>query len=487
MVYDVLIIGAGVIGSAIARGLSRYELSVALVEKENDVSCGASKANSGIVHGGYNATPGTLKARFNKAGSQMFSALNGDLHFGYRQCGSLVVAFDQEDVDTLHKLVEKGTQNGVTDLELLSGDQVRSLEPNLSDQVVGGLLCQTAGVTSPYEFTIALAENAIANGVDLFINAEVESMGLNNQGGFDIKTSLGQLHSRLVINAAGAYSDQIAAMVGANNFKICPRKGQYLLYDKSQGARVSRVVFQTPTDKGKGVLVTQTYHGNLMLGPDATEVNERYDTSTDEESLRYILSMAKKTLPEVNNAFVLTSFSGVRATSDRKDFIVEESPIKGFFNVAGIDSPGLTSSPAIAEYVVTLLRDSGLPLQEKPDWKPSRRAIILPKNDTFAGSTQAEDPTDHVICRCEQVTEAEIVDALHRGIPLSSTDSIKRRTRAGMGRCQGSYCRPKVREIIARETGLQDAEITVRTEKSSLMAERLKRQVLTQLDKEPSQ
>lgn len=480
MIYDIAIIGAGVVGSAIARELSKFELSTVLIEKENDVSCGASKANSGIVHGGYDAEPGTLKARFNVAGNKMFKQLNEELNFGFNQTGSLVLSFSEEEDEKLKMLLERGKINGLDHLEILSKEEVLALEPNLSSEVRSALLCKASGVTSPYELTIALAENAIANGTTLRLMHEVQDITRDSTS-FTIHTSQGMIQSKWIVNAAGVFSDKIADMIGAKTFSITPRKGEYVLLNKIQGKLVDRVIFQAPTSAGKGILVTKTYHGNLMLGPNAQEIQVRNDNDTNTDILKNIVDTARKSLPDFNMKHVLTSFSGIRATSNTKDFVIEASPIQGFINVGGIDSPGLTSAPAIAQYVVDILEDEGLELLENTQFDPQRKSIIIKKDNAFKGDTDHPDPSQHIICRCEQVTEAEIVDAISRGIPINSLDAIKRRTRAGMGPCQGQFCGPRVKAIIVRETDLRENEVLLRGKGSSILPTRPNRADLKEL------
>ncbi len=480
MIYDIAIIGAGVVGSAIARELSKYKLDTILIEKENDVSCGASKANSGIVHGGYDAEPGTLKAKLNVEGNKMFDSLNKELNFGFLQTGSMVLSFSESDDEKLEMLMERGIENGLDHLKLLSREDVLELEPNLAQNIRGALLCEASGVTSPYELTIALAENAVANGVTLKLMHEVTSINKNNDY-FSIHTSKDIINSKWIINAAGVFSDVIADMVDAKTFSITPRKGEYVLLNKAQGKLVNRVIFQAPTDAGKGILVTRTYHGNLMLGPNAQEIQVRNDNDTNEEILQYIVKTARKTLPDFNMKQVLTSFSGIRATSNTKDFIIEPSPVKSFINVGGIDSPGLTSAPAIAKYVADILVSEGLTLVNDETFNPIRKAIIQPKTDEFEGRIDDSDPDKNIICRCESVTETEIIDAIHRGIYINSLDAIKRRTRAGMGPCQGQFCGPRVKQIISNETSLSSNDILHRGKGSSILPTRPNRNTLKSL------
>lgn len=480
-VSDVIIIGAGVVGCAIARELSKYQLDVLLLEKENDVSMGASKANSGIVHGGYDAKHGTQKGYFSRKGNRMFKQLNDELNFGYLECGSLVVAFDEEELDILHHLMENGIKNGVDDLEIIEREQILALEPHLNPKVKYALYCKSAGIASPYEMTIALAENAITNGVSLQLKSEVvniskglvsefvntEDTGIEeDEDVFEVTTMKdGQktaYYGRYIVNAAGVYSDMIPQMLGMNEFSINPRKGEYILMNKNQGHLAKGVIFQTPTAKGKGILVTRTYHGNLMLGPNASEVQDRTEVGTDIDVLSYIVKTARKSVKDFDTKYTLTSFAGLRASSSIKDFIIEESKVKRFINVAGIESPGLTSSPAIAVYVTELLKTSGLELIEDKNFHPNRKSIIIEKDENFEGKVDHEEADMNIICRCEKVTESEIIDAMNRGIPIDHVDGIKRRSRATMGACQGNFCTSRITALIARELGIDESEVTTR-------------------------
>lgn len=468
--YDVCIIGSGVVGSAIARELSQYHLRIVMIERAEDVSQGASKANSGIVHGGYSARHGTLKAELCAAGNRMFDDWQNDLHFGLRRCGSLVLGFGDDDLAAIEALYENGLRNGARGLKILTASEVRVLEPNCSDRTKGALSCETAGVTSPYELTIALAENAVANGTVLLLNHAVKAIEATDD--FTIFAGDKSIKAHFVINAAGVGSDEIARMVGVDNFRIKPRKGEYILFERGYGKLVNTVIFQTPTEKGKGILVTSTYHGNLMIGPNAEEVNDREDAGTTEERLKEIIVTARKSVPSFDLTKVITNFSGLRPTSSRKDFIIEESSVPRFVNVAGIDSPGLTSSPAIARQVLFILKDAGLTLARKSRFQPVRPPIIVPKSLTAAElkrRVKLPNGPERIVCRCEQVSEAEILDAMNRGIPVDTTDAIKRRTRAGMGQCQGQFCRPRVKALLARELGCTPKEIRVRADETAVV------------------
>ena len=477
--YDVCIIGAGVVGANIARELSRYQLNICVLDREDDVSCGCSKANSGIVHGGYSDKPGTLKAELCVKGNRMYAQLDEELHFGYREIGSYVLSFDQESLATLRRLFEQGQQNGVGGLELIDGEEMRRREPHVSAEVTGALYCAQAGVTSPYEFVIALMENAVANGVELKLRHEVRQLEKRSDH-FLITTTQGTLSSRYVINAAGAHSDNIAAMAGLNDYQITPRRGQYLLLSKAQNYLANSVIFQVPTALGKGILVTPTYHGNLMLGPNAEEIDDKNDVSTDDETLRFIAQTARLSVPGFDMRQALTSFAGNRPVSNQKDWVIDASRLPGLINLIGIDSPGLTSSPAIALKVVTLLQDSGLHLEANPHFQAQRAPIIRPKSEDFQGTTTHSDPALHLICRCENVTEAEILDCFRRGLPVLSVDAVKRRTRAGMGLCQGTFCGPRVRALLAQELQMKEEDIPQRGH-SSTLAERARKTQLKKL------
>ncbi|APQ73275.1 FAD/NAD(P)-binding oxidoreductase [Clostridium botulinum] len=459
--YDVSIIGAGVVGSAIARELSKYNLKVCLIEKEEDVGTGASKANSGIVHGGYVAKYGTLKGELCIRGNSMYSQLEKELNFGYRNPGALVIGFDEDDENRIKKLYENGVKVGCDDLEIIYGDKIKELEPHINKDVKVALYAKSVGVASPYEMTIALAENAIENGVDLKLETKVLAIDKEHEA-FIINTNKGEIKSKYIVNAAGLYSDKIANMLKMDDFKILPRRGQYVLSTKDQGYLVNKVIFQVPTEKGKGILVTTTYHGNFMIGPDAQEVVDKEDIGTDIESIEYIIKTARKSISDFDVRKSLTTFAGIRAISSTGDFVIGETKVKGFINAAGIDSPGLTSSPAIAEKIVGILKEAGLQLIKNEKFNPYRKPIIIKKDKSFDGKIDDEDPTKNIICRCEKVTESEIIDAMKRGIPVKSTDAIKRRTRAGMGFCQGNFCRPRVKAIIAREMGISVEKVTVR-------------------------
>lgn len=450
--YDVAIIGAGIVGTAIARQLSRYQLDIVMIEKGIDVAMGATKANSAIVHGGYAEPHTTLKGRLCYAGRQAFAQLDAELNFGFKAIGSLVVTA-AEDPAPLQQLLEQGQANGLDDLRLIDQQELRSLEPKLDPSLKWGLLCEGAGVCSPYEMAIAMAENAISNGADLRLESEVTGI-CGHKGDFTIETTTGTMRARYVINAAGVHSDAVSQMLGVDGFSILPRSGQYLLFARGSGKAVNHVIFGLPTAKGKGILLTSTIYDNLLIGPDASEQTDREDTSTDVERMAMIFDACKKLYANLDPKQFLRSFTGIRARSSTDDFIIEETKVPGFINVAGIQSPGLTASPAIAEMVEGILVQSGLALEADTSFNPYRKPIIRYKElrpiREIKPLLDLPSSPEKVICRCEQVTEGEIIDAYQRGIPVKTIDGVKRRTRASMGWCQGTFCRPRIVEVIQR-------------------------------------
>lgn len=471
MYYDAAIIGGGVIGCAIARELARYDLKVCLVEREEDVCSGTSKANSAIVHAGYDASPGSLKARFNLEGSLMMEALSKKLDFSFQRNGSLVLCLSEEDVPALHQLYEKGVKNGVSGLTLLSGDQVRAMEPNVSERAAAALYAPTGGIVCPFGLTLALAENACDNGVEFFFNTEVNEIEKTSKG-YDLKTLEGVFHAAYVINAAGVYADRFHNMVSDKKLTIIPRKGDYLLLDKEAGTHVSHTIFQLPGKMGKGVLVTPTVHGNLLAGPTASDVEDKEDMKTTAKELNEIMEKAAWGVKDIPFRQVITSFSGLRAHEVGGDFVIGEVfDAPGFFDAAGIESPGLTSAPAIGIYLADLVaKKAGA--GKKAEFKDTRKGITDPGKMTFeerAGLIAKDPRYGTIICRCEAVSEGEIADSINRTLGAVSLDGIKRRVRAGMGRCQAGFCAPKTMEILARETGRAIEEICKNRPGSNLL------------------
>lgn len=478
MVYDAAVIGAGVIGALTARELSRYDLKICIIEKGADAACGASKANSAIVHAGYDPVPGTLKARFNVRGNRLFESISKELDLPFKRIGSLVLAFDKAGMDTVRELYERGVKNQVPGLRILdSAEKVREIEPNIAQEAVGALHAASAGITCPYELAYAAAENAVSNGTELMLESEVIGISFSN-GIFGIETSRGTVYSRYVVNAAGLFSDAVAAMIGDRSFRITPRKGEYMLLDKSQGNLVSSVIFRTPTDKGKGILVAPTVDGNLLIGPTAEDADDREDLSTTFRGLQEVAEGALKLVSGIDLRQVITSFAGLRAVPSGPDFIVSPSPANSrFINAAGIESPGLTAAPAIAEYIVGLLGGSGLELKPRKDFDPSRRAIARFSEASDGQKMELirkDRAYGRIVCRCEMVTEAEITEAIRRPAGARNVDAVKRRTRAGMGRCQGGFCTPGIVEILSRELGIPMEKVTKKGTGSELLTGKTK-------------
>ena len=460
--YDVIIIGGGVIGCAIAREMARFERKIALFERASDVCEGTSKANSGIVHAGYDATPGTLKARLNVLGNQKMETLSRELDFPFKKNGSFVLMFEEDGRPSLEKLYEKGIQNGVKDLQILSGEEVRKMEPNVSLEVKAALYAPTAGIVCPFGLTYALAENAAVNGVEFKLNTAVSGIE-KNKDGFTVITESGSFDTKFIINAAGVYADVIHNMVSKKEMKIVPRRGQYCLMDKEIGNLTKATLFQLPTKLGKGVLVTPTVHGNLLVGPNAEDLEDKEGINTTKEGLDDILIRGAKSVSNLPNGKVITSFAGLRANEKGGDFIIEEAEdVKGFIDVAGIASPGLSASPAIGEYVAELMQKIA-PAPYKENFVATREGIPNMATATMEERKRyiEQDPAyANVICRCELVTEGEILESIRRPVGATTLDGVKRRTRAGMGRCQSGFCSPKVVEILSRELNQDISKIT---------------------------
>lgn len=474
--YDVLVIGGGVIGCAIARELSRRSGRICVVERNEDVCTGTSKANSAIVHAGFDAEPGTRKARFNVEGSRMMEALSHELDFPYRRCGALVLCLDPADREKLQALYQRGLANGVEGLELVEGEALHRMEPALSKQAVAALYAPTSAILCPFGLTIALAENAAANGTEFRFDTQVQHIRREGDH-FVVETGSGPMESRAVVNAAGVWGDVLHNQVCSDTARIVPRRGEYCLLDRKDGGLVQRTVFQLPGPMGKGVLVTPTVHGNLLVGPTATDQPQRDRTATTAEGLAYAQDMARKSVPGLPLRDVITSFAGLRAhlAEGEDDFRIGQ-PVPGYFEALGIESPGLSSAPAIGAYLAEQAA-AYLGAAEKPDFAPLRRDIVHLRELPFEERQRlaAENPAyGNIVCRCEGISEGEIVDAIRRTPGARSLDGVKRRVRAGMGRCQGGFCTPRVMEILSRELGVPQTELTKNGGASRLLAGRTK-------------
>ena len=460
--YDVVIIGAGVSGTASARALSAYDLKICVVEKAEDVCCGTSKANSAIVHAGYDAKPGSLMAKLNVQGNKMMPKLAEELDVPFNPCGSLVVCRDDEDREMLQELYDQGIANGVEGLKILNREETHAMEPNLADEVMAALWAPSAGVICPFQLNIAYAENACENGVEFRFDTEVQEIE-KIDGGYRLITENGPIETKVVVNAAGVHADKFHNMVSADHIHITPRRGDYCLLDKTAGGLVTRTIFQLPGKFGKGVLVSPTVHGNIIVGPTAIEQEDREATATTRDGLDQVISVSARSVKNVPIRQTITSFAGVRAHEDGGEFIIEElKDAKGFVDCAGIESPGLVSSPAVGEYVKEIVTGILNPAR-KADFKATRKGILDPKtlSEEERNALIKENPAyGNIICRCEKVTEGEILDAIHRPLGAKSLDGVKRRTRAGMGRCQSGFCSPRTMEILARELKKDMSEIT---------------------------
>ncbi len=459
--YDVTVIGAGVVGGLVARTLSKYKLKICILESENDVAMGATKANSAIVHAGFDAKEGSLKAKLNVRGNKMMESVCNELGVKYINNGSLVVGFSDEDRTVLNELLERGVTNEVEGLRIVEKDELLKMEPNLSDDVICALYAPTGGIVCPYTLAIAAIGNAMDNGAELKCNFKVSSIdAIEND--YKVSSDKDYVTTRYVINCAGIYSDTVAQMVGDNSFDIHPRRGEYMLLDRECGDTVSHTIFRTPSKMGKGILITPTVHNNLLLGPTSYDMTDKEDKNTTAVGFDAILKSTNETAKSVPVNKTITSFCGLRSVGSTGDFIIN-SPKKGFINAAGIESPGLTSSPAIAEYIEDMLKEDGLELELNPDYNPVRKpyyafqeASAEEKNEIIKGNPAY----GKIVCRCEGITEGEIIDAIRRNPQPRDLDGIKRRTRAQMGRCQGGFCGPYVTEILAKELGIPYESVT---------------------------
>ena len=472
--YDVAVIGAGVTGSAVARELSRRAGRFIVLERTSDVGEGTSKANSAIVHAGFDAMPGTLKARMNVRGSQMMPALAAELDIPFKQNGALVVCLNPEELPQLEALYQRGIENGVQGLELLSGEEARRREPNLSEQVCGALYAATSGIICPFALTLGLAESAAKNGVEFRFDTRVTGLE-KTETGWRIETEHGPLEASAVVNAAGVFADGLHNLVCAKKLHITPRKGEYMLLDKTAGQHVAHTVFQLPGRLGKGVLVSPTIHGNLLVGPTATDVEDGEDLAVTAAGLAELEEKSALAVQRVPQRQVITSFAGLRAHEAGDDFVLGETA-EGFFDAAGIESPGLSSAPAIGEYLAGLIAQK-LGLADKKDFDPIRRGV--PRLAELPPAERAEKIRENpaygaIVCRCEQISEGEILDAIHGILGARTLDGVKRRTRAGMGRCQAGFCSPRVMELLARELHMDLRDVRKNGGGSAIVVEKIR-------------
>jgi glycerol-3-phosphate dehydrogenase len=472
---DVIIIGGGVCGCSLLYELSRYNIKTLLLEKENDVADGTSKANSAVVHAGYDPPYGTKMARYNVEGNSLIGQLCADLDIMYKKTGSLVVGFDKADRETIGKLYANGNRNGVPGLRIIEGGELFTMEPALSRDIICALYAPTAAIIAPWEFAIAQAECAVKGGARIEFNAEVTSIKKEN-GHFVVGTGKGEFEARFVVNAAGVHSDIVSEMVDKKSFSIQPKRGEYYILDTTEAKLVSKVVFPCPSKLGKGVLVAPTVHGNIIVGPDSTDCG-RDSLENTAAGLAFVAQNALRSVPEVNLRASIRNFSGVRAHADKEDFIVGESAhTAGFFNIAGIKSPGLTASPAIARDVAGMLLGKGLDSAPNPAFVAERRVVRFKHlSDEQKQEAIRRNPLyGTIVCRCETVTEGEIVDALNRPLPPRSLDAVKRRCTTGMGRCQGGFCGPRVMALIAKHAGIHETDIPLDREGMCIITGRTK-------------
>ena len=460
--YDIAIIGGGVVGCAIARELSRYRLRAVLLERLEEVAFGTTKTNSGIIHAGHHASPGTLKGRLEVRGNALYDGLRKDLDFGFRRIGELVVAQEEAELPALERLKAQGEAKGVPGLEMWDRERLRREEPNLSRSLIGALHAPTAGVVNPYELTFALIENATANGVELRVLSPVEAIE-PIPGGLRLRTPGGPVEARFALNCAGVFSDEVAGMLGLKDFTIKPRKGEEYMLDKRLQGLVRKLIFPLPTPTSKGILIIPTFDGTLMVGPTADDTDDRLDMATTYRGADTVFAFIRRICPSITERDTITEFAGLRPVSDTDDFVIGPTRVKGFINVAGIQSPGLTAAPAIAEHVLGVLKDEGLQLSPNPGFKARTPGTPHFAALDAAGQERlvAADPRfGRVVCRCELVTEGEVHGAVDHG--ARTLDGVKFRTRAGMGRCQGGFCTSRCMDILAERLGKRFHEVTKR-------------------------
>lgn len=471
---DVVIIGGGIVGCSIAYELAKYKLVTNLVEQEPDLSFGASGANTGLVHAGFNPLPGSMKAKFSQEGNDLYPNLSKVLNVPFKRIGALVLASSKAEHNALDELMSRGKSNQIKGLKLLNRRQVLKIEPMLGKNISRALFAPTAGIISPYEFVIALAENAAMNGVIFNLSTQVQDIELKNNRVEAVVTNKDKIFTHAVINAAGIYSDTVAGMVGLKTFNIHPRRGEYLVLDSRTDITINHTLFPVPGKVSKGIVVTPTIDGNILLGPTADDVEDKSATPTTRKGQAEVLAGAQKLIPTISQKYVISAFSGMRAVADSSDFIIGYTPVEGFINAAGIASPGLTAAPAISKYVCTLLREI-MPSDKfklKVNYHPGRPALFTLKSSTLKEQDEyiKQNPAfGHMICRCEHVSEGEVVAAIHRHPSPTTLKGIKYRTRTCMGRCQGAFCTPNLIELLAREHGIEEEQVTLAGEGSELL------------------
>jgi len=470
--HDIVIIGAGVAGTFIARELAGYKLNILLLDKDNDVGNETTSANSAVIHAGYDASNGTLKGKFNAPGNAMYDRVCEELDVPFNRCGSIVLGFNVKDRITIEGLYENGLKNNVPQMRIIEREEILQMEPNINPKVDCALYAPTAGIISPWELSIALAENAVDNGVQLNMETMVKDINKKDYG-YKVITDKGEFDTKYVINCAGVHADVINNMVTEPYFEIHPRRGNYFVFDKEVRNKINHVIFQCPTEKGKGILVTPTVYGNVMIGPDSEFVEDKECTATDKERLEFVREASRLTTSSIPFNKVIRTFAGLRANGSSDDFIIEEAKgAKGFINVAAFESPGLSSIPAAADYVVELIKEIAGDLTKKENFNPKRRKVI--RFNELSGEEKnrliRENPAyGKVICRCEVITEAEIIDAIYRNAGARSVKAVKKRCRPGAGRCQGSFCGPRVLEILARELGIDNVNVPYDSTRSYIL------------------
>lgn len=469
---DIVIIGAGVVGSAIAREISKYNGDFLVLEKHNDLCSETSKANSGIIHGGYDAKENSLMAKYNVIGNKMMDEISSDLDIPFKRIGSLVLGFSDEDLKRLEVLKKRGEYNGVSGLKIISRDEIIEIEKNVNRDVKYALLCESAGIIDPFLLNIALGENAHDNGVEFKFNCEVKNI-IKREDYFEIITEKETIKSRIVVNAAGVNADYLNNLVSDKKINIIPRRGNYILLDKSLKDCVNHTIFMLPTEKGKGVLATPTIDGNLLIGPTSKDISDKTDTNTTREELNELLENIHKTIRDLPMDKIITSFSGLRAHEENHEFILNE-PIDGFYNAAGIESPGLTASVAIGRHIADKISEK-YHLSKNKNFKSKRVAIPRISELSFEDINKLikkDKRYGNIICRCEKVSEGEIIDAINRSLGATSIDGIKRRVRATAGRCQGGFCLPKIMEILKGEMKVDIKNIIKEDKNSNIVVER---------------